>query len=36
MVTEKLHNIQRQLVDFATKRDVELELEKQVKQESFQ
>lgn len=36
MVTEKIHHIEKQLLEFATKRDVELELEKRVQNEIFQ
>ena len=35
MVTEKIHHIEKQLLEFATKRDVELGLEKRVQNEIF-
>jgi len=35
MVTEKIHHIEKQLLECATKRDVELELEKKVQNEIF-
>lgn len=36
MVTEKIHHIEKQLLECATKRDVELGLEKRVQNEIFQ